>query len=107
MDESARVMSAKEWIAEVRAQSGAVDHAIVAAVEGTQTPVLDRFLVRLSDAANGSRLWLLTAGVVAAAGGERGRRAAGQAVLAIGVGVRDEQPGAQVSGPATPAGRVG
>lgn len=85
VDESASLMSAKEWIAEVRAQSSAVDHAIVAAVEGTQTPVLDRFLVRLSDAANGSRLWFVTAGVVAAVGGERGRRAAAQAVLAIGL----------------------
>ena len=85
MDESAGLTSAKEWIAEVRAQSSAVDHALVAAAEGTKTPALDRFLVRLSDAANGSRLWFAIAGVVAAAGGHRGRRAAGQAVLAIGL----------------------
>lgn len=110
-------MSAKEWIAEVRAQSSAVDHAIFDAVEATQTPVLDRFLVRLSDAANDSRLWLLTAGVVAATGGERGRRAAGQAVLAIGVAsvtsnlalkslARRRRPGASGDGQVVASRRV-
>jgi hypothetical protein len=48
-------MSAKEWIARVRTQSSAVDHAIFDTVEATQTPLLDRFPVRLSDAATDSR----------------------------------------------------
>jgi undecaprenyl-diphosphatase len=41
--------------------------------------------VRLSDAANKSRLWLATAGAVALVGGPRGRRAAAQAVASIGL----------------------
>ncbi len=117
MDESARVRSAKEWIAEVRAQSSAVDHAIFDAVEATPTPALDRFLVHLSDAANTSRLWLLTAGAVAATGGDRGRRAAGHAVLAIGLAsvtsnlalkslARRRRPGASGDGQVVASRRV-
>ena len=64
------------WLSEVRAQAVAVDSAISEAVEKTETPALDRFLVLLSDAANGSRLWIATAGAVALVGGPRGRRAA-------------------------------
>ena len=73
------------WIAEIRGQVVALDEAISAAVERTDTPTLDRFLVRLSDAANQSRLWLATAGVVAIVGGPRGRRAAAEAVVSIGL----------------------
>jgi undecaprenyl-diphosphatase len=71
------------WLPEVRAQAVAVDTAISQAVENTETPTLDRFLVGLSDAANGSRLWIATAGVVALLGGARGRRAAVEAVASI------------------------
>lgn len=71
------------WLEEVKAQVAAVDTAISAAVEKTETPTLDRFLVRLSDAANESRLWIATAGAVSVVGGPRGRRAAGQAVTSI------------------------
>jgi membrane-associated phospholipid phosphatase len=74
------------WLREVRTQVIAVDSAISEAVEKTDTPTLDRFLVRLSDAANGSHLWLLTAGAVALVGGDRGRRAAAEAVASIAVG---------------------
>jgi membrane-associated phospholipid phosphatase len=81
----ARFVNGRQWISEVRAQADALDEAIVQAVEGTPTPALDRSLVRLSNAANRSRLWLVTAGVVAAAGGTSGRRAAGEAVAAIGM----------------------
>jgi membrane-associated phospholipid phosphatase len=79
------VDQAKTWISEVRAQTVALDQAISRAVEETPTPTLDRFLVRLSDAANNSRLWLATAGVVALVGGPRGRRAAAEAVASIGL----------------------
>ncbi|HEY9495052.1 MAG TPA: phosphatase PAP2 family protein [Intrasporangium sp.] len=71
------------WLSEVRAQAVAVDSAISEAVEKTETPALDRFLVLLSDAANGSRLWIATAGAVALVGGQRGRRAATEAVASI------------------------
>jgi membrane-associated phospholipid phosphatase len=73
------------WISEVRAQTVALDRAISEAVEKTETPTLDRLLVHLSDAANESRLWLATAGVVALVGGPRGRRAAAEAVASIGL----------------------
>jgi hypothetical protein len=71
------------WLPEVRAQVVAVDSAISEAVEKTETPTLDRFLVLLSDAANHSRLWIATAGAVALVGGPRGRRAATEAVASI------------------------
>lgn len=71
------------WLPEVRAQAVAVDRAICEAVEKTETPTLDRFLVLLSDAANESRLWIATAGAVALVGGPRGRWAATEAVASI------------------------
>ena len=85
MATGAKFVNGRQWISEIRAQADALDQAIIQAVEGTPTPALDRSLVRLSNAANRSRLWLVTAGVVAAAGGTRGRRAAGEAVAAIGM----------------------
>jgi membrane-associated phospholipid phosphatase len=75
----------KTWISEVQAQAVALDQAISEAVERAETPTLDRFLVRLSNAANESRLWFATAGVVALVGGPRGRRAAAEAVASIGL----------------------
>jgi undecaprenyl-diphosphatase len=67
----------------LRTQVDAVDRAVSGAVAGTATPQLDRVMVSLSNAASYSRLWLVTAAAVAAVGGGRGRRAAGQGVLAI------------------------
>ena len=55
------------------------------AVARTPTPSLDRPFRRLSDAASYSRLWLGIAAMLAALGGQRGRRAAGEGVVAIGV----------------------
>src|SRR3954453_15029434 len=54
---------------------GAVDRAVYEAIERTPTPSLDDPLRRLSNAANGSRLWLAIAALVAVFGGKRGRRA--------------------------------
>ena len=73
------------WMVEVRDQVVALDEAISTAVELTETPTLDRVLVRLSDAANQSRLWFATAAVVALVGGPRGRRAAAESVASIGL----------------------
>jgi membrane-associated phospholipid phosphatase len=58
----------------------AVNQAVYEAVVGTATPCLDRLLVGVSNAANYSRLWLVTDAAVAAG---RGRRAACQGVLAV------------------------
>jgi membrane-associated phospholipid phosphatase len=73
------------WLGEVRAVVDAADQAGYDAVAGTPTPRLDRVLVGVSNAANYSRLWLVTAAAVAVVGGGRGRRAACQGVLAIGL----------------------
>jgi undecaprenyl-diphosphatase len=71
------------WLDEVRALVEATDVAGCDAIVDTATPHLDRVLVGVSNAANYSRLWLATAAAAAVVGGERGRRAACQGVLAI------------------------
>jgi membrane-associated phospholipid phosphatase len=53
-----------------------LDAAVYAAIAATPTPVIDVALRRLSRAANHSRLWLGCSALLAACGGERGRRAA-------------------------------
>jgi membrane-associated phospholipid phosphatase len=64
---------------------GAVDRAVYEAVARTPTGTLDDPVRRLSAAADKSKLWLGIAAVVALAGGRRGRRAALEGVVAIGV----------------------
>ena len=64
---------------------GAVDRAVYEAVARTPTATLDGPVRGLSAAANHSRLWLGIAAAVALVGGERGRRAALEGVVAIGV----------------------
>jgi undecaprenyl-diphosphatase len=51
----------------------------------SRTPTNDVVLRAASQAANRSRLWLATSGVLAVAGGSRGRRAAAHGLLAIGI----------------------
>lgn len=62
----------------------ALDTAISAAVMATPSPTLDAALGRLSNAANGSHIWLATAGVLSLLG-PRPRRAAATGVAAIGL----------------------
>lgn len=62
-----------------------LDTAVYRAVAMSPTPDLDRALQRLSDAANYSKLWFAVAGALALIGGPRGRRAAVDGVVAIGV----------------------
>ena len=71
--------------AEALRELGAVDEAVYAAVADTPTAVLDEPVRRLSNAANRSRLWLGIAAAIALLGGRRGRRAALEGVVAIGV----------------------
>ncbi|MFF5211045.1 phosphatase PAP2 family protein [Streptosporangium sp. NPDC000396] len=73
------------WMAEVQAQVHALDQAVFDAMADTRTPSLDRFFVGMSRSVDHSRLWLLTAALVALAGGRRGQQAAGLGVLAIGL----------------------
>jgi membrane-associated phospholipid phosphatase len=71
--------------AEALRELGAVDQAVYTAVADTPTAVLDEPVRRLSNAANRSHLWLGIAAVIAVLGGRRGRRAALEGVVAIGV----------------------
>jgi undecaprenyl-diphosphatase len=75
---------ASRWSGLLR-ELGAIDRAAYRAVADTPTPRLDGALRRLSTAADGSRLWLGIAVGMAVLGGGRGRRAALEGVLAIGV----------------------
>ena len=72
-------------LAEGLRELGAVDRAVYEAVARTPTANLDVPVRRLSGAADKSRLWLGIAAVVALAGGRRGRRAALEGVMAIGI----------------------
>jgi membrane-associated phospholipid phosphatase len=64
---------------------GAVDRAVYEAVARTPTATLDGPVRQLSGAADRSKLWLGIAAAIALLGGERGRRAALEGVVAIGV----------------------
>ncbi len=52
---------------------------------GTRSAVRDRTLVRITRAADYSRLWLLISGVLAVSGGSRGRAAAARGLIAIAI----------------------
>ena len=73
----------------MRAELDRLDVAVYAAVAATPTPKMDAALRRLSLAANYSRLWLGCSALLAAFGGERGRRATqnGLAAIALSSGV--------------------
>ena len=60
-----------------------IDVAVYAAIAQTPTPTLDRAMSRLSDAANYSRLSIASAALLAATGGESGRRAAADGLASI------------------------
>ena len=61
-----------------------VDVAVYAAVAMTPTPSLDRGMRRLTSAADHSKLWMASAGLLAATRGRSGRRAAGMGLASIG-----------------------
>lgn len=72
---------ADTWLSEL----SRIDLALYSAVAVTPTPRLDGAMRRLSNAANYSRLSIASAAVLAAAGGERGRRAAATGIAAVAV----------------------
>ncbi len=102
---------ARQRLAEILHQLGAIDRAVYAAVAGVPAPALDQAMRRLSRSADRSRLWFGIAGALALTG-PSGRRAAGRGILAIGatsalvnLGVktlsrrrRPDRPGAGVPG---------
>jgi membrane-associated phospholipid phosphatase len=62
-----------------------IDAAVYAAVARTPTPSLDHAMSRIARAADYSRLNLAAAGVLAAVGGSRGRRAAKMGLASVAV----------------------
>ena len=83
---SARLPGArKSWAVRLLRGSGRLDRAAYSAVARLHTPRLDRPLRQVSDFANFSKPWLLTAGVLAVLGGPRGRRAAAAGLASIGI----------------------
>jgi membrane-associated phospholipid phosphatase len=70
-----------QWLADAER----LDRAIYAAVARTDTPSLDRAMRRLSRTADRSRLNLAAAALLAAAGGQTGRRAARIGIASVGV----------------------
>lgn len=69
------------WLAEAER----VDRALYTAVAGTPTPLLDGAMRRLSRAADYSRLSIAASGVLALAGGSRGRHAAVSGLASVAV----------------------
>ena len=61
-----------------------MDRAVYQAIGSVTTPRLDKAMVRLSNAASHSRLWLSCATIMAALGGGPGRRAALLGVVSVG-----------------------
>lgn len=60
-----------------------LDAAVYRAIAATPTPTLDDPIRRLSNIANNSKLWVAAAGILAVAGGRRGRRAALTGLAAV------------------------
>lgn len=64
---------------------GSIDRSVYAAVAAVPTPTLDEAFRQLSLLADHSILWFGIAGATAVAGGGRGRRAAVDGIVAIGI----------------------
>lgn len=72
-------------VSAVVSEVGDLDRAVYATVSAVPTPNLDDALRRLSLVADNSVLWFGVAGATALVGGRRGRRAAFDGVVAIGL----------------------
>ena len=78
---TAGASSTDDW----REDGRRLDLAVYAAIAATPTPKLDDFFRRVSGAADHSRLWIVTAALVAALGGRAGRRAAADGLASVGL----------------------
>ena len=74
-----------EWVRDAAEDLEALDLAVYGAVAGVATPTLDTALRRLARGADFSKLWFSIAGATALLGGRRGRQAAIDGVIAIGI----------------------
>ena len=61
------------------------DIALFRAVAGYHSPLLDRVMPILSEAASYSRLWMGVAGLISVFGGEKGRRVSAEAMASVAV----------------------
>ena len=61
------------------------DVALFQAVAGYQSPLLDRVMPVLSEAANNSKLWIGIAALMAIFGGRKGRSTAAEGLAAVGI----------------------
>ena len=61
------------------------DVAVFEAIAGYSSPILDRTMPVLSEAASYSRLWFSIAGLLAVFRGTKGRRTAAEALTALGI----------------------
>jgi len=77
--------SAGAWASSVVSEFGDLDRAIYAAVAEVPTPTLDARFRQLALLADHSKLWVGIAGATAALGGRRGRQAALDGLIAIGI----------------------
>ncbi len=71
--------------AELLREASELDSAVAATILATPTPHWDALFVRLTNAANYSRLWLAIASAMALGGGRRGRRAAARGLISVGL----------------------
>jgi len=85
IDEFVSSRHSRSGIHRVLRELSELDHALYRAVAGTTTPTVDDPLRRLSNAANRSAIWIAAAGLLAAIGGRRGRRAALAGLTSVGV----------------------
>lgn len=76
-------MEATRGLGSRLAEANRIDHAVYAAVATTPTPLLDRAMRDLSEAANYSRLWIASGVLLAAIGGSRGRLAAKSGLASV------------------------
>ena len=72
-------------IRELLSEAKALDTAVYAAVAAAETPQLDRGMRALSRAADHGKLWFGAAGALALLGGRRGRGAARQGLVSLGI----------------------
>jgi membrane-associated phospholipid phosphatase len=61
----------------------AIDEYLYETIVGLRNPVMDGPIEWISNAANGAKLWIAVAGVLAVGGGPEGRKAAARGIIAL------------------------
>ena len=98
-----------EWLVDL-------DQRTFELVSGASSPALDAAMAMVTNASRHARLPVLTAGALSILGGARGRRCAGEALVAVGVttsaagavveGASQRRPAGSAPGPMLPSGRT-